>query len=61
VGRVVAVVRLVWLECDECKENTADTSERLQCGTSAEAWALARDFGWIKRKGKILCDECKRG
>jgi hypothetical protein len=55
------MVRLVWLECDECQENLHEESERNECGTSAEALAIGRRCGWVKRGKKILCWECKEG
>lgn len=57
----MAIVRLVWLECDKCGENLHNESERQGCGTSAEALAIGRGLGWVKRKEKILCWECKAG
>lgn len=55
----MAFVRLIWLECDNCEDNTHSTSERHRCGTRAEAIKLARTFGWVLRDKKVFCDECK--
>lgn len=57
----MAVVRLVWLECDECEDSTYDESQRHNCGTRLETIKLARTFGWVLRGKKILCSECKEG
>ena len=57
----MAIVRLVWLECDGCQETTQNESERHECGTVAAALTLGRSFGWVKRGKKLLCEECKEG
>jgi len=57
----MAVVRLVWLECDECGDSTQNESERHECGTQLDALKLARTYGWVRRGKKILCSECKEG
>lgn len=57
----MAIIKLVWLECDECGDSTANSSERHECATVAEALTLGRTYGWVRRGKKILCDECKEG
>lgn len=57
----MAVVRLVWLECDECGDSLSDESQRHECGTQTEALKLSRKYGWVRRGKKIFCDTCKEG